>query len=70
MKTGGTDMGPFKKKKIWVPAVVILLIIYSVTVIYHTHKKLPEGLSFEGEVHQADEVRLLTDLSYEDKKAA
>ncbi|MGD6857178.1 phospholipase D family protein [Bacillus infantis] len=61
-------MGPLKEKKIWVPAVVLLLIVYSVTVIYHTNKKLPEGLSYEGKVHQVDDLQLLTDLSYEDKK--
>ena len=51
-----------QKKKLLV--LLILAIIVGSTIFYHTHKELPRGLSYEGEVHRVKDVRFLYDLTY------
>ncbi|RSD26306.1 phospholipase [Mesobacillus subterraneus] len=46
---------------------LILAFVVGVTVYHHTHKDLPEGLSYEGEVHRVKDVRFLYDLTYTGK---
>ena len=53
-----------KKKKIIIGSVGILLLIYIATILWHTYKPLPPGLSYEGELHYTDDVQMITDLSY------
>jgi len=55
----------FKRKKILI--LIILALIVGVTVYHHTHKELPEGLSYEGKIHKVKDVRFLYDLTYTDE---
>jgi HKD family nuclease len=56
------------KKSILVFFLMFFLILYCIMVIYHTSKKLPKGISLEGEVYEVDEgsVEFLYDLTYRD----
>ncbi|QUW21083.1 phospholipase [Sporosarcina sp. Marseille-Q4063] len=53
-----------KKKKIIIGSVGILLLIYIATILWHTFKPLPTGLSYEGKLHYTDDVQMITDLTY------
>ncbi|MGA9225456.1 MAG: phospholipase, partial [Mesobacillus sp.] len=55
----------FKSKKMLI--LLILAIIVGVTVYHNTHKELPEGLSYEGKIHNVKDVRFLYDLTYTDE---
>ncbi|WNF20946.1 phospholipase D family protein [Mesobacillus jeotgali] len=52
----------FKRKPLLL--FMILAIILVSTAVYQTKKDLPEGLSYEGEVHRVKDVRFLYDLTY------
>ncbi len=52
-----------KKTVVW-SLVWVLLLIYISTMIYHTYKPLPEGIAYESEVYQVDDVKFLYDLTY------
>lgn len=57
----------FAKKAIKHKKLLILLLfvlIVGITAYHHTHKDLPEGLSYEGKVHKVKDVRFLSDLTY------
>jgi cardiolipin synthase A/B len=51
-----------KRKKMLI--FLALLLIVGITVYHHTHKELPDGLSYEGKVHKVKDVRFLYDLTY------
>ena len=53
-----------KKKKIILGSVGILFLIYSATILWHTYKPLPPGLSYEGKLHYTDDIQMIYDLSY------
>ena len=53
-----------KKKKIIIGSVGILLLIYIATILWHTYKPLPPGLSYEGKLHYTDDIQMIYDLSY------
>ncbi|WP_242035244.1 phospholipase D family protein [Mesobacillus harenae] len=56
-----------QRKRMFITIMLVLLVLLLSTVIYiHTHKPLPEGLSFAGETHYTDDVRFLYDLTYKD----
>jgi cardiolipin synthase A/B len=57
-------MTKLKSFKVIIP--LILLLIVAGTIFYHTTKNLPEGLSYEGNVYQTDNVRFLYDVTYKD----
>ncbi|WP_172372439.1 phospholipase D-like domain-containing protein [Sporosarcina jiandibaonis] len=52
------------KKKIIFGSVGIILLIYIATILWHTYKPLPPGLSYEGKLHYTDDVQMITDLTY------
>ncbi|MEH7442110.1 phospholipase D family protein [Bacillus sp. JJ1122] len=54
-----------KSKKMLI--LLILALIVGVTVYHNTHKELPEGLSYEGKIHNVKDVRFLYDLTYTDE---
>ena len=54
-------------KKILIALFIVFIIIYSSTIYYHVTKPLPQGISVEGFVHQVEEVKLLTDITYKTK---
>ena len=45
-----------------------IILIVAITSVYHSYKPLPEGVSFEGDVHYVNEVNLLSDITYGQKK--
>ncbi|MFT9599098.1 phospholipase D family protein [Mesobacillus sp.] len=51
-----------KRKPLFILLMLALIVI--VTAVYHTQKDLPDGLSYEGEVHNVKDVRFLYDLTY------
>jgi cardiolipin synthase A/B len=54
-----------KRKRLMV--LLIIGIIVLLTAYYHTHKDLPPGLSYEGDVHNVKDVRFFYDLTYQDE---
>ncbi len=60
-----------RDKKIWYKsyrfiAFILFIALSACVSIYHTHKALPAGVSYEGDVHHVENVDFLYDLSYED----
>ncbi|MFD1017916.1 phospholipase D family protein [Thalassobacillus hwangdonensis] len=54
----------FKKKKVWV--LIAFMIYLGVVIAYHTaFKPLPDGISYEGEVHELNDIEFFYDLTYE-----
>lgn len=56
----------FKKKRVLIPLALILII--TVVIVYHSYKPLPDGVSYEGDLHQVEDVEFLYDLKYRDQK--
>lgn len=42
-----------------------LILLVTIVACYHTYKPLPEGVSYEGNVHYVKDVSLLYDLTYQ-----
>lgn len=42
----------------------MFVLLYIAVILYHTYKQLPQGINYEGDVHQVDDVEVFTDLSY------
>ena len=64
-----------KKKKGWSKRKRIIVIVLSVYALFlyrlillNTYKKLPEGVSYEGDLHWTDDVDMFTDLTYSQNK--
>ncbi|PLT35920.1 phospholipase D family protein [Bacillus sp. V5-8f] len=54
------------RKRIYIPA--LLFIIIAIVIVYNQYKSLPEGVSYEGKIHQAQDIQFLYDLSYKNEK--
>lgn len=52
-----------KQPFVWVFSVIAIILI--AVIIFNQVKPLPEGTSYEGEVHYTDEVEFFTDLTYQ-----
>ncbi|WP_404441888.1 phospholipase D family protein [Sutcliffiella horikoshii] len=61
-------MKNYIKKNKMLTFIIFLILIVIVTSVYHSYKPLPEGVSFEGDVHYVNEVNLLSDITYGEKK--
>lgn len=58
----------FRKKRFWL-IVILIFIVLVFMIAYHTSwKKLPEGISYEGDVHELSGVEFFRDLTYEDEE--
>jgi HKD family nuclease len=53
-----------KKRKVLIGSAGILLLVYIATILWHTYKPLPPGLTYEGKLHYTDDVQMITDLTY------
>ncbi len=53
-----------KRKRFWLP--LLLVFIIGSIIAYHSFKPLPAGLSYEGEIHQLENISFLYDLTYKD----
>lgn len=60
-------MKNFIKKNKMLTFILILITIVILTSVYHSYKPLPEGVSFEGDVHYVSEVDFLYDITYGEK---
>ncbi|MFC4779097.1 phospholipase D family protein [Paenibacillus sp. GCM10023252] len=60
----------FMLRKRWIALILVGLILTS-TMIVHTQKEVPDGLSYESPVYRTDDVKFLYNLSYQqgDKRA-
>ncbi|WP_078553111.1 phospholipase D family protein [Bacillus alkalicellulosilyticus] len=56
----------FSKKKMFLLLLITLFLIYLTAAMVGFWKPLPEGISFEGELHSSDSVEFLMDVTYED----
>ncbi|WP_018661764.1 phospholipase D family protein [Heyndrickxia acidiproducens] len=58
------------KKKRWLYRLLVLFVaVYAGTILYHTYKPLPNGISYKGKTHYVNEndLRFLSDLTYREK---
>ncbi|WP_342559925.1 phospholipase D family protein [Psychrobacillus sp. FSL W7-1457] len=53
-----------KKKRIIVSLIGVFALIYIAVITWHTFKPLPQGVSFEGELHKTNNIQFLTDLTF------
>lgn len=60
-------MKNYTKKNKVLTFILVLILIIIITSVYHSYKPLPEGVSFEGEVHYVSEVDFLYDITYGEK---
>lgn len=57
-----------KRRKIIYATAGVLAIMYLIVIMWHTYKPLPEGISYEGELRNLENVEMLYDLSYAQDK--
>ncbi|WP_232787078.1 MULTISPECIES: phospholipase D family protein [unclassified Planococcus (in: firmicutes)] len=57
-----------KRRRIIMGIIGILAALYIIVIIWHTFKPLPEGVSFAGELHSAEQVEMIYDLSFAQDK--
>ncbi|WP_404457501.1 phospholipase D family protein [Sutcliffiella horikoshii] len=60
-------MKNYIKKNKMLTFILILITIVILTSVYHSYKPLPQGVSFEGDVHNVSEVNFLNDITYGEK---
>lgn len=53
-----------KRKRIVIGSLGVLSLIYIAVILWHTFKPLPQGVSYDGELHKTDAVDFITDLTY------
>ncbi|MFP3323925.1 phospholipase D-like domain-containing protein [Planococcus sp. SIMBA_160] len=57
-----------KRRRIIMGIIGLLAAMYIMVIIWHTFKPLPEGVSFAGDLHSAEQVEMIYDLSYAQDK--
>ena len=53
-----------KRKRIVMGSLGVFALIYIAVILWHTFKPLPNGVSFEGEMHKTDDIEFITDLTF------
>lgn len=53
-----------KRKRIIMGTIGVLALLYIAVILWHTFKPLPEGVSYQGDLHNVDSVEMIYDLSY------
>lgn len=65
MKKAQKKWNSWSRRRIVISALILLLILlYIGEMLWHTYKPLPEGISYEGEMHRTDNIEMITDLTY------
>ncbi|MFC4355743.1 phospholipase D-like domain-containing protein [Chryseomicrobium palamuruense] len=55
----------WSKRKKWVFSILVVLILaYTVSILWHTFKPLPEGVSYNGDLQPISSIDMVTDLTY------
>ncbi|MGV3467006.1 MAG: phospholipase D family protein [Heyndrickxia sp.] len=59
------------KRRIFIFLMLLLLVFYIGTILYHAYKPLPLGISFEGKKHLLSDkdISFLTDLTYQEQNS-
>ncbi|OBW57062.1 phospholipase D family protein [Solibacillus silvestris] len=53
-----------RRNKVISALILLLILLYIGVMLWHTYKPLPEGISYEGDLHRTDNIEMLTDLTY------
>lgn len=53
-----------RSNKVISALILLLILLYIGVMLWHTYKPLPEGISYEGDLHRTDNIEMLTDLTY------
>lgn len=53
-----------KRKRMIMGIIGVLAMLYIGVIVWHTFKPLPDGLEYEGDLHQVENVEMLYDLSF------
>lgn len=56
-----------RKRIIWSILLILFVLIPASVSIYQHYKSVPEGISFEGDIHETSSVQFLSDLTYENE---
>ncbi|MDR0136597.1 phospholipase D family protein [Metabacillus idriensis] len=56
-----------QKRKVILGTILLLMLLSASAAIYHYLKPLPEGISYEGDIHSSGQVEFLYDLTYENE---
>lgn len=66
--TAMSENEPRKRRNYAKPILIGLLLLYGLlyigVIVWHTYKPLPDGISYEGDMHFTDNVDVFTDLTY------
>ncbi|EGQ24610.1 MULTISPECIES: phospholipase D family protein [Sporosarcina] len=57
------------KKRIASYALLLFALLYAGVMLWHTYKPLPAGISYEGELHQVEDIEFIYDLTYSKSKS-
>ena len=57
-----------RRKRVVLIVLLLFVFIYIGVILWNTYKPLPEGISFEGDIHWTDDVEMFTDLTYAQNK--
>lgn len=57
-------MVKLSNKRIFIGVICLFALIYITVMLWHTYKPLPDGVSFEGDLHKTNTVEFITDLTY------
>ena len=64
MKKKGEKKGWSRRKRVVILTLLLFVLIYIGVILWNTYKPLPEGISYEGDIHWTDDVEMFTDLTY------
>lgn len=53
-----------KRKRIVFSLLAVFIVVYAGMILWHTFKPLPEGVSFNGDLHPITDIEMVTDLTY------
>ena len=56
----------YRRKRFYL--LVSMLLVVIAVIVYNSYKPLPEGISYEGEIHHVQDINFIYDLSYHDEQ--
>jgi len=68
MKKKSEKKGWSRRKRVFIITLLLFVLIYIGVILWNTYKPLPEGISYEGDIHWTDDVEMFTDLTYAQNK--
>ncbi len=52
------------RKRVLLIVIVLFMLLYGGVTLWHTYKPLPDGISYDGDIHWTNDVELFTDLTF------